>query len=103
MGVRAVSNWRSAWRESLRGLKPQAQVVGHWIAEQADEQGVVDGVDWEQLSAAAGITVATLRRELREGELITSGKVTRETRQWGNTFGATRYVLHIEELTKGAT
>lgn len=99
MTVRERSNWRVGWRDSLRGFKPQPQVVGFWLAEQADEDGVVDGVDWERLSADTGLTVTTLRRELKEGgQLIDSGKVLREARQWGNTFGATKYQLQLGEL-----
>lgn len=103
MAVRVPSNSIARWRDSLRGMKPQPQVIGYWLIEQADDGGVVDGVDWEKLSQATGVTITTLRRELRDGELITSGKVVREPRQWGNTFGATRYVLHIPDSTKGST
>lgn len=95
MSVRVGSNlWLAKWRDSLRGMRPQAQSIGYWLAEQADDNGVVDGVDWDQLAEASGLSVNTLRRELRDhGDLITSGKVVREVRQLGNAYGATRYHL----------
>lgn len=98
MTVRAPSKWLNVWRLSLKGFKPQPQVIGYWLAVQADENGVVDGIDWEELSAATGITTTTLRKELKSGELISTGKVKREPRQWGNTFGATLYQLNLEDL-----
>lgn len=84
-------------------MKPQAQVVGFWLIEQADADGIVDGVDWQRLAEDTGITVTTLRKELKEGQLILSGKVEREPRRWGNTFGATRYILHIDEQKGDST
>lgn len=103
MAVRVPSNSKARWRDSLRGMKPQAQVVGYWLIEQADERGVVDGVDWQRLADDTGITITTLRKELKEGQLVLDGKVVREPRQWGNTFGATRYVLNIDDKSEGST
>lgn len=99
MTVRALSNsWLTRWRLALRGFKPQAQVTGYWLALQADSDGVIDGVDWEQLAIDTNLTINTLRRELRDNsELVKAGLVKREPRQWGNTFGATKYQLFLPE------
>lgn len=92
-------SWLGQWRDSLEGLKPQPQVIGYWLAKQANEDGIVDAVDWELLSASTQIGISTLRRELKKGaDLIDSGIVIRKARQFGNSFGPTRYVLNLNRL-----
>ena len=95
--VRARSNkpWFDTFRLALRGMKPNAQTVGLWLAEQADENGIVEAVDWGRLMADTSLSENTCRKELREGgELIDSGRVMRSVRQVGNVFLPTVYHLN---------
>jgi hypothetical protein len=66
-------------------VEPQVQAVGYWLARQADENGVIDNIDWDQLAVLSGLHHKTVRIHLQSGRpLLDRGLVTREDRTIGN-------------------
>lgn len=85
-----------AWVASLKGLAPSDQIIALRLAEQADEDGEVVGVDWERLEGDTGLTQGPLRERLRPGRaLIDEGYILAEQRQVDRVWLPTIYRINL--------
>lgn len=90
--------WLAEWLVRLHGLSPYDQTLGVWLAHQANEKGVVEGVDWERLVVATGMSAYKARQSLRNGPLVTLGLIKRKVRHVGegNLYMPTVYTLVVK-------
>ncbi len=90
--------WLPDWLERLHGLPAYDQAIGLWLAHQANEKGVVEHIDWDDLMAAANVSRTKAREALREGPLVRNGFLRRKTRQLGEAgaYMPTVYTLSIK-------
>lgn len=74
----------STWVDKLKGLPPSTQTVCLWLLEQADSNGVVNDLSWEDLAEASGVSSTYLRELLKpDGPIVATGLVEREERFLG--------------------
>lgn len=93
---------REAWMSRLQGLSPRDQVIGYWLAHQADEDGVVDSLDRGTLAAQSGVTRETAWKALLPEEpLVALGHVIREDRQVGKMSLAPLLTLRLPDPQPG--
>lgn len=74
--------------DMVRGQSPALQVVAIWLLEQADDELLVDDIDWETLASYTGIAETTLRRvHLKDSAILTTqgGFIEREERLIGGS------------------
>jgi len=91
--------WITTWLAKLRGLPSYDLAVGVWLAAQADERGVVEGVDWSRLTEESGVSLTRARQALRDGALIERKLVRAKQRVVGeqqNVWLPTIYHLNIK-------
>ena len=73
----------------VRTLPPSLQVVAIWLFDQADDELLVDDIDWETLASYTGIAETTLRRvHLKDSAILTTqgGFIEREERLIGGSI-----------------
>lgn len=80
--------WLPDLLTSMYGIPFIEQAIAIWLAYMADENGVVDDIDWDALSEASHVSVEWLKRTLREPdtELLAKGIIERETRLIGSVY-----------------
>lgn len=61
--------WFPTFLVSLHGLPFIEQAIGLWLAYTADNDGVIDDIDWEQLSHATNVSLEHLKQTLRNRDL----------------------------------
>lgn len=85
------------WVARLKGLPASDQALAIRLAEQANEDLVIDGVDWELLFADSGLGKTAARQKLRPGSvLVDGGYVIYEPRTIGKMTLPTLYRLNLE-------
>lgn len=85
------------WVARLKGLPASDQALAIRLAEQANKDLVIDGVDWQRLIQDSGLGKTAARQKLRPGAvLVDGGYVIYESRTIGKMTLPTLYRLNLE-------
>lgn len=85
------------WVARLKGLPASDQALAIRLAEQANKDLVIDGVDWQRLIQDSGLGKTAARQKLRPGAvLVDGGYVLYEPRTIGKMTLPTLYRLNLE-------